>query len=212
MTTSNTSQVAMFQYVVKGEAANKGEERPVIGTLPVAIPTLAAFGIEAAFKTNDAGEVETDAGVPVYADAKLTYLQKAIQNACMVKVRTFLQKNSIDVKPGKKLPESLEEYLASDSDRGAARREKGEAIRLFGEWVTSKGKPQKVVEYLTGALANADSFKTQPEDKRNMVASAVIKFMEESIETLTSFQQTYLSDTAEVIVKGENVDIEDLDF
>lgn len=208
MTTSNTSLALMvaMAYVVKGEAKEKGGERPVVGTLAVNIPTLAAFGIEAEPVKFD------DIGLPVYGSDELNYLQKSVTNQAMVKVRTFLQKNSVEVKPGKKLPETLAEYIASDSDRGAARREKGEAIKLFGEWVVSKGKAQAVVDYLCGALANADSFKTQPENKRNMVADAIVKFLEESAEVLSSFQQGYLSDAAEVILTGEVIADDDLQF
>ncbi len=192
----------VFNYVVKGEAAKKGDERPVIGEVAVNIPTLEAFDFSNMEK-NEEGE---------YVNNGLAWLQAAVKNACMVKVRTLLQKNSVEVKPGKKLPETLEEYIASDSDRGAARREKGEALRMFGEWIVAKGKPQKVVEYLVGAVSNADSFKTQPEDKRTLVANAVVAFVEESIETLSSFQQQYLIDTVEVIQKGEEVDLDELNF
>jgi len=209
MTTQNGVALALMAtmaYVVKGEAAEKGGERVVVGTLPVNIPTLAAFGIEAEPVKFD------EIGLPVYGTDELNYLQKSVTNQAMVKVRTFLQKNSIEVKPGKKLPETLAEYIASDSDRGAARREKGEAIKLFGEWVVSKGKAQAVVDYLCGALANADSFKTQPENKRNMVADALVKFLEEKNDVLSSFQQGYLSDAAEVILTGEVIADDDLQF
>lgn len=207
MTTSHTlALMVAMSYVVKGEAAEKGGERPVIGTLAVNIPTLAAFGIAAEPAKFD------EIGLPVYGNDELDYLQKAVTNQAMVKVRTFLQKGSVEVKPGKKLPETLAEYIASDSDRGAARREKGEAIKLFGEWIVGKGKPQAVVEYLTGALANADSFKTQPENKRNMVADAILKFMEEAGEVLSSFQSGYLADAVEVIVTGEVIADDDLAF
>lgn len=214
MTTAQSAVLlaSVFNYVVKGEAESKGAERPVIGSVAVNIPTLAAFGIEVMPKVNDAGEIEILDGVPVYESAELNYLQSAVKNAAMVKVRTLLQKNSVEVKPGKKLPETLAEYIASDSDRGAARREKAEAIKLFGEWIVSKGKAQAAVEYLCGALANADSFKTQPQEKRELVASAVVKFMEEKLESLSSFQQQYLTDTADIILTGEVVDIEDLQF
>lgn len=209
MATQNSLSLALIAamaYVVKGEAKEKGGERPVIGTLAVNIPTLAAFGIEAEPVKFD------ESGLPVYASDELNYLQKSVTNQAMVKVRTLLQKNSVEVKPGKKLPETLAEYIASDSDRGAARREKGEAIKLFGEWVASKGKPQAVVEYLTGALANVESFKTQPETKRTAVAEALVKFMEESAEVLSGFQATFLSDAADTIINGEVIADDDLQF
>lgn len=200
MTTQNA--VSVFNYVVKGEAETKGGERPVVGSVAVNIPTLSAFDFSDLSVKED-GE---------YLNAGLAWLQSAVKNACMTKVRTLLQKNSVEVKPGKKLPETLEEYIASDSDRGAARREKGEAIKLFGEWIVAKGKNQAAVEYLCGAIANAESFKTQPEGKRKLVVDAVVKFMEESIESLSSFQQGYLSDTAEAILAGEVIDDAELSF
>ena len=200
MNTQNA--VSVFNYVVKGEAETKGGERPVIGSVAVNIPTLTAFDFSDLSIKED-GE---------YANAGLAWLQSAIKNQCMTKVRTLLQKNSVEVKPGKKLPENLEEYIASDSDRGAARREKGEAIKLFGEWIVAKGKNQAAVEYLCGAITNAESFKTQPEGKRKLVVDAVVKFMEESIESLSSFQQGYLSDTAEAILAGEVIDDAELSF
>lgn len=202
-----------YSYAVRSDKKDENGKVQTVGTVAVSIPLLSAFGIEAVAKVGEDGKpVFDESGVPEYMSQEHNFLQRSILNSCMIKVRVMLQKNSVELKPGKKLPETLAEYLDVSSDRGAARREKGEALKLFAAWILEKGKPQKVVEYLTGAVANADSFKTQPEDKRALVANAVVTFLTEAAEKLSAFQTNYLADTAEVIQKGEVIEDDELAF
>lgn len=202
-----------YSYAVRSDKKDENGKVQIVGTVPVQIPLLIAFGIAAEAKKDEHGNAIVDeSGVPEYVSQEHNFLQRSILNSCMIKVRVMLQKNSTELKPGKKLPETLAEYLDVSSDRGAARREKGEALKLFAAWILEKGKPQKVVEYLTGAVANADSFKTQPEDKRVLVANALATFIEEVADMLSAFQRNYLTDTVEVIAKGEVIDDDELAF
>lgn len=143
-----------------------------IGKIIIPIPTLAAFGIEAAVK-----EVGED-GLPVYADEKLDWLFGAVIQSCKADARNKLVPQTADLKEGKKIASTFEELLAEGGDRGKYLEHMRELQKAFAGWFSTLGKSVQAQALALMLFKNREALSTQPQGMKDKMKAYLAQFAE----------------------------------
>ena len=188
---------------------SEGSKRIPVGEVTVFIPTLAAFGVDAAPTGADSE------GIPTYATNELNWLQNAVKGATLANARNKLVPRTTDVRDGAKLPTTLAEL--AEPSLGGGNPEALKAIAaikaLYKQFVAELGKSAKVVTLLTATFDSPKSLAMQPAEVRAKIAAYIeqfIGYVEENAVELDSYQVSYVERVLASCADEDELDIDEL--
>lgn len=164
---------AMSLALVMNVTRSEGNKRVHVGEVEVPVPSLQDFGLDVTPKSTD------EDGIPVYDNNELDWLQNAIKNATLANARNKLVPKSTDLRPGAKIPETLDELCEPSLGGGNPETLKQiSAVKsMFKEYVAGLGKSAKVTALLTEAFGSPKSLVMQPTNVRERISAYVEEFV-----------------------------------
>lgn len=167
-------------------------KRVELGTVNTYVPVLAEIGIAVEpVKVDENGEAE-------YADNTHQFIYAALLAAAKAQVRNKLVPGTINLRPGQKLPENLEELVTPTvSNKGAVLAERRALMDMFKAFLPSTNKPEAVQTALFKLFNAPDNIILQPVDKREKLQVYFNTFGESVGEKLTDWQIAYVQNVIE---------------
>lgn len=165
----------------KVSVAGGDNEYKKVGEVIIPIPTLSAFGVEAASRPFDKEkDGEEDDGLPIYTDEKMDWLHRAVVAACKAQARNKLVSGTATLKDGLKIAENFEELTAEGERRGNA-----EALKLakeiqtsFASYVEGLGKSQATQAVLVAFFRQKSALALQTEDTKTKMLGYLTGYAE----------------------------------
>lgn len=184
----------------------EGKQRVEVGEYAFYLPQLSEFGIAANVK-----EVKDDAGNVIgfeYETHALNWLQSAVEAAARQTSRNKLVPQTATLRPGAKLPTTLDELVAPSEGRSGSvtLAERAALLSAWGDYVQAlEGRSENVKKLLVLFVKTPDSLLTQPEKIKAVTQDLVTQFGSALAEkgSLTEYQGNYL---AKVIEACEVID------
>ncbi len=154
-------------------------ERKALGDIAVPVPTLKAFGIDAAFKLNEKQEVETDDdGVPIYAEKQNNYLQDSIIKNVQAKARNQLVPKTIGLKDGKTIAANFEELFAESDRDGTHLINRAEAVKAFRGFLITVGVKENVADAMARMFRDKESLSSQTDTVKQKMKARIEAFLD----------------------------------
>lgn len=152
-------------------------ERKALGIIDVPVPTLAAFGIQAAFKLNDKQEVETDDdGIPLYAEATHNYLMDSVIKNVQARARNQLVPKTVELKDGKTIACNFDELFAASERDGTHLKNRAEAVKAFKGFLMSVGVKEQLAETMAFWFRTQEALRSQTETVKQKMKARIEGF------------------------------------
>lgn len=179
--------------IISQKTGDEGNKKySPIGKVKYALPTLAAFGIEAKITGTD-----EETGIPVYEQEAHNWLIAAVDAKLTGMIRNRVDNTTGRLKPGATIPASLAEITAEGGNSGAALKVIAEAKRDFAAWIATLGKSQAAQSLLTSLFASRQAVTLQDAVNRGKFAAYLGDFAAQLSEEKLQAYQRYLDGLAE---------------
>jgi len=182
----------------KASDPNAEYEYSEIGKMPIPVPTLAAFSIDAVTRarTDEDGD---DDGLPLYADANLQWNFDAVVAACKAQARNKYVSGTADLKEGQSIASTFEELIATGERVGnkVFMQMLKEAGNSFASWFAGLGKSAPASAMAITLFRKKDALGLQPANIKEKMAGYVSQFAEQLEPADADRYSKYLLSVAE---------------
>lgn len=173
--------------VSKNVTKNGKVERENVGVVALFAPALSDFGLSVEPTGQDA-----TTGELTYATAQDQFLYNSLLAAVKANGRNRLVSGSTTLRPGAKLPTTLEELVTPSENTSTVLADRRALFDYFKGYLAAMDKPDNIKRLLTGFLEKPELLALQPEDKRQKIKPYFEQFGSEVEERLNEWQADYL--------------------
>lgn len=196
--------------VTKTINANGKNERELVGSVDIYVPTLAELvptAVQAVDKDNK--PLFDDDGLPVYTETSLNWVQSAIYAQTKAQARNKLKPSTIDLKDGAKIAETWEELTAVNVGGGAEHLALIREVKaLFAKWASGLGKSKQAYDNMTDYFNSPKTL----EVAKATVKEKMVSYLSDFVDTLTDADAAKYSsylEKVEASATGEAQEAED---
>lgn len=164
----------------KATDSNAEYEYQEIGKMPIPVPTLAAFGIDAATRARKEEDGDDD-GLPLYEDVRMQWIFDAAVASCKASARNCYVSGTATLKEGQSISASFEELVAKGERIGnkVFMQMLKEATLSFASWFATLGKSSAALGMATQLFRKKEALELQPEGIKKNMAGYVAQFAEQ---------------------------------
>lgn len=182
----------LLMPVAKNETKNGKTTRVEVGTVEVFSPSLLAFGIQ-----SEPTGLNEATGELTYASQQDQWAYNAIVAGVKANARNRLVAGSTALRPGAKLPTTLEELVTPAENTSTVLADRRALFDMFKNFLSTQGKSEAVNRLLVGFIEKPDLLALQPEDKRAKIKPYFEDFGNSVAERLNDWQGEYLMNVIE---------------